>query len=222
MAKKPTPKKVAAKKPAAMVKKSPLKAKPAVQPSPAAKKPATKTVAKAVVKPTPKPAAKIPLAAKIPPAAKTAPAPLVKKPDPAPVAAVAATPAPLPSARLAPKTTLATAGSLTLSVQTSQGAAANGNTHPANILVVITSGGEPVVDLNKDHFTLMEHFEIGGSGSSFSNSITSFRNAGTGAYLLQTRPSSGAPWRSGHHLGQLLVSSDDDRQGQAALKIIIR
>jgi hypothetical protein len=78
------------------------------------------------------------------------------------------------------------------------------------------------VDLNKDHFTLMEHFEIGGSGSSFSNSITSFRNAGTGAYLLQTRPSSGAPWRSGHHLGQLLVSSDDDRQGQAALKIIIR
>ena len=114
MAKKPTPNKVAAKKPAAMVKKSPLKAKPAVQPSPAAKKPATKTVAKAAVKPTPKPAAKIPLAA------KTAPAPLVKKPDPAPVAAVAATPAPLPSARLAPKTTLATAGSLTLSVQTSQ------------------------------------------------------------------------------------------------------
>jgi hypothetical protein len=216
MAKKPTPKKVAAKKPVAVVKKSPLKAKPAVKPKPAVKKPATQTVVKAVVKPTPKPAAKAP------PAPKTAPTLPVKKPDPAPVAAVAATPAPLPSARLAPKTTLATAGSLTLSVQTSQGAAANGNTHPANILVVITSGGEPVVDLNKDHFTLMEHFEIGGSGSSFSNSITSFRNAGTGAYLLQTRPSSGAPWRSGHHLGQLLVSSDDDRQGQAALKIIIR
>jgi hypothetical protein len=216
MAKKPTPKKVAAKKPAAVVKKSPLKAKPAVKPKPAVKKPATQTVVKAVVKPTPKPAAKAP------PVAKTAPTPLVKKPDPAPAPVLAATPAPLPSARLAPKTTLATAGSLTLSVQTSQGAAANGNTHPANILVVITSGGEPVVDLNKDHFTLMEHFEIGGSGSSFSNSITSFRNAGTGAYLLQTRPSSGAPWRSGHHLGQLLVSSDDDRQGQAALKIIIR
>ena len=216
MAKKPTPKKVAAKKPAVAVKKSPLKAKPTVKPTPVAKKPAPKTVAKAPVKSTPKPAAKAP------PVAKTAPAPLVKKPDPAPVLAVAATPPPLPSARLAPKTTLATAGSLTLSVQTSQGAAANGNTHPANILVVITSGGEPVVDLNKDHFTLMEHFEIGGAGSSFSNSITSFRNAGTGAYLLQTRPSSGAPWRSGHHLGQLLVSSDDDRQGQAALKIIIR
>ncbi len=216
MAKKPTPKKVAAKKPAAVVKKSPLKAKPAVKPKPAVKKPATQTVVKAVVKPTPKPAAKAP------PVAKTAPTPLVKKPDPAPAPVLAATPAQLPSARLAPKTTLATAGSLTLSVQTSQGAAGNGNTHPANILVVITSGGEPVVDLNKDHFTLMEHFEIGGSGSSFSNSITSFRNAGTGAYLIQTRPSSGAPWRSGHHLGQLLVSSDDDRQGQAALKIIIR
>jgi hypothetical protein len=216
MAKKPTPKKVAAKKPAAVVKKSPLKAKPAVKPSSAAKKPASQTVAKTAAKPTPKPVAKVP------PAAKTAPAPLVKKPDPAPVAVVSATPAPLPAARLAPKTTLATAGSLTLSVQTSQGAAGNGNTHPANILVVITSGGEPVVDLNKDHFTLMEHFEIGGPGSSFSNSITSFRNAGTGAYLIQTRPSSGAPWRSGHHLGQLLVSSDDDRQGQAALKIIIR
>jgi hypothetical protein len=216
MAKKPTPKKVASKKPALAVKKSPLKAKPTVKPKPAVKKSATQTVVKAVVKPTPKPAAKAP------PAAKTAPAPLVKKPDPAPVPAVTATPAPLPSARLAPKTTLATAGSLTLSVQTSQGAAGNGNTHPANILVVITSGGEPVVDLNKDHFTLMEHFEIGGSGSSFSKSITSFRNAGTGAYLLQTRPSSGAHWRSGHHLGQLLISSDDDRQGQAALKIIIR
>lgn len=210
MAKKPTPQKVAAKKPAPAVKKSPVKAKPTVKPTPAAKKPATQTVAKAPAKPTPKPVA------------KTLPAPLAKKSDPAPVPAVAATPAPLASARLAPKTTLATAGSLTLSVQTSQGAAGNGNTHPANILVVITSGGEPVVDLNKDHFTLMEHFEIGGSGSSFSNSITSFRNAGTGAYLLQTRPSSGAPWRSGHHLGQLLVSSDDDRQGQAALKIIIR
>jgi hypothetical protein len=234
MAKKPTPKKVAAKKTAAVVKKSPVKAKPATKPKPAPKKPAPKAApakkpapkpapaAKAPAKPAPKPAAKAP--AKPAPVAK--PAPIVKKPDPVPAPAPAMTvvPAstPLPSARLAPKTTLATAGSLSLSVQTSQGAAGNGNTHPANILVVITSGGEPVVDLNKDHFTLMEHFEIGGQGSSFSNNITSFRNAGTGAYLLQTKPSSGAPWRSGHHLGQLLVSSDDDRQGQAAIKIIVR
>jgi hypothetical protein len=238
MAKKPTPKKVAAKKPAAVVKKSPLKAKPVPKPKPVAKKPAPKPAAKPAIKAPAKPAPAKPAPKAAPkPAAKpevkaapvAKPAPNVKNPAPAPAPApvaaaapVIAAPAPLPAARLAPKTTLATAGSLSLSVQTSQGAAGNGNTHPANLLVVITSGGEPVVDLNKDHFTLMEHFEIGGSGSSFSNNITSFRNAGTGAYLLQTKPSSGAPWRSGHHLGQLLVSSDDDRQGQAAIKIIIR
>lgn len=237
MATKPTPKKGAAKKPAAVVKKKPVPAKPASKAKPVAKKPVAKAPVKPAAKPAPKPTAKPAVKAPAKPAAKpvvtkpepkAAPKPvpataaIVKKPDPVPAAAPAPAPAPLPSARLAPKTTLATAGSLTLSIQTSQGAAGNGNTHPANILVVITSGGEPVVDLNRDHFTLMEHFEIPGQGSSFSNNITSFRNAGTGAYLLQTKPSSGAPWRSGHHLGQLLVSSDDDRQGQSAIKIIIR
>jgi hypothetical protein len=107
-------------------------------------------------------------------------------------------------------------------VQTSQGAAANGNTHPANILVIVTCAGAPVVELTKDHFTLMEHFEVPGQGAPFSNNITSFRNAGTGAYLLQTKPINGAPWRSGHHLAQLLISDDEERQGQAAFKLIIR
>lgn len=77
------------------------------------------------------------------------------------------------------------------------------------------------MDLNRDNFTLMEHFEVPGQGAPFSNNITSFRNAGTGAYLLQTKPINGAPWRTGHHLGQLLVSTEE-RQGQTALKIIIR
>ncbi|MES2507394.1 MAG: hypothetical protein V4599_11865, partial [Verrucomicrobiota bacterium] len=111
---------------------------------------------------------------------------------------------------------------LTVSVQTSQGLAANGNTHPANLLVIVTCAGWPVTELDKNHFTLMEHFEVPGQVAPFSNSISSFRNAGTGAYLLQTKPINGAPWKTGHHLGQLLVSNSEDQQGQAAFKLIVR
>lgn len=111
---------------------------------------------------------------------------------------------------------------LSISIQTAQGAAAHGNNQPANLLVIVTCTGWPVTDLDKNHFTLMEHFEVPGQQASFSNSISSFKNAGTGAYLLQTRPINGAPWHSGHHLGQLLISTSDDRQGQAAFKLIIR
>ncbi len=111
---------------------------------------------------------------------------------------------------------------LTVSAQSSAGAAANGNTHPANILVLVSSVGWPVTELSKDHFTLMEYFEVPGQQAPFSNNITSFRNVGTGAYLLQVKPINGAPWRTGHHLAQLLISSADDRQGQAAVKLIIR
>ncbi len=114
------------------------------------------------------------------------------------------------------------AASLTISAQSSAGAAANGNTHPANIMVLVSSGGWPVTDLTKDHFTLMEYFEVPGQQAPFSNNITSFRNAGTGAYLLQVKPINGAPWRTGHHLAQILVSSADDRQGQGGVKLIIR
>ncbi len=220
MANKPTPKKGAAKKIAAKVKNSPTPAKPAgkakpVVKSPAPKapeksaskaKPAVKAVAKPVVNPAPKPA--------------SAPA-AVRKPDPAPTPSPAAASAPLARLLPGPKGST-TNGALTINVQTSQGSAGNGNTHAANILVIVTSGGTPVVELNRDHFTLMEHFEVPGQTACFSSNITSFRNAGTGAYLLQTKPNNGAPWRTGHHLGQLLVSSDDDRQGQAAIKLIIR
>lgn len=229
MAKKPAPKKAPAKKTAA--KPAPKKAAPSKKPP--AKKPAP------VKKPTPKPAppkkpAPKPVA-KSAPASKPAPAPApapVKKPEPAPVfkpvfesPAPAATPAPTPAP--APKVTItkgsAPAGTpLTVSTQASAGAAANGNTHPANILALVSSGGWPVTDLSKDNFTLMEYFEVPGQQAPFSNNITSFRNVGTGAYLIQVKPINSATWRSGHHLAQIIVSSDDDRQGQGAVKIIIR
>jgi len=130
-------------------------------------------------------------------------------PPPAPA------PTPKPSAK-APAAPLP----LTLSVQTSAGGAASSNNQPAGLLILVTSGGWPVTDLNQDHFTVMQHFDT--PGNTFSNNIVSFRNAGSGAYLIQVRPNGGAVWRSGHLLGQLLVSSPDDRQGQAAFKLIIR
>ncbi len=130
--------------------------------------------------------------------------------------------APVPVVKAAVKAPAPGATALTIAAQASAGAAANGNTHPANILVLVSSGGWPVTDLTKDHFTLMEYFEVPGQQAPFSNNITSFRNAGTGAYLLQVKPINGAPWRSGHHLAQILISSADDRQGQGAVKLIIR
>ncbi|MFM2168839.1 MAG: hypothetical protein RIS79_3210 [Verrucomicrobiota bacterium] len=221
MAKKPAPKKAAAKKTAA--KPAPQKATPSKRP------PAKKTVP--AKKPAPKPATKLDSA----PKATPAPAP-AKKPEPVPVfkpvfesPAPMATPAPAPVSVPPPahivtvnKGTAPAGTPLTVSTQASAGAAANGNTHPANILVLVSSGGWPVTDLTKDNFTLMEYFEVPGQQAPFSNNITSFRNVGTGAYLLQVKPINSAPWRSGHHLAQIIVSSDDNRQGQGAVKIIIR
>ena len=230
MASKPTPKKGAAKKTAVVKKPVPAKSeskggaapKKPVKSAPKAAKPAPRPPAKPAPKPT-KPAASKPV-----PKAAPAPAPVVVKPAPAaPPPAPAPVPVPIPVPVASPKPAVKAqaqpgSGALTISVQSSQGMAANGNTHPANLLVIVTCAGVPVVELSKDHFTLMEHFEVPGQTAPFSNNITSFRNAGTGAYLLQIKPITGAPWRSGHHLGQLLISDDDERQGQAAFKLIIR
>ncbi len=222
MAKKPTPTKAPAKKPAAAVKARPPAKKPAAKPAAKAPaksaKPSPKPVAKAPVKPSPKPK----------PAAVAAPAP--KPAEIKAVAAPASKPAEvkavaIPAAKPAVPAAIrsgVTGAALTVSAQASPGMAASGNTHPANLLIVVTCGGWPVAELSRDHFTLMEHFEVPGQTAPFSNNITSFRNAGTGAYLLQTKPINGAPWRSGHHLGQILVSSADDQQGQAAFKLIVR
>ena len=209
MAKKPAPKKAPAKKPAAskkpvVAKKKPLPMKKA---APAKKK-------AEVVKPKPAPAP-------APPVKKAEPAPVFKPvfeaPEPKPAA-----PSSAPASKLVMKTGAGGAVALTIAAQASAGAAANGNSHPANILVLVSSSGWPVTDLTKDHFTLMEYFEVPGQQAPFSNNITSFRNVGTGAYLLQVKPINGAPWRTGHHLAQILVSSADDRQGQGAVKLIIR
>lgn len=192
-----------------MAKKSPRKA--------SAKKPAASK--KPVVAKKLAPVKKKAEAAKSKAAAKPAAAAPVKKNEPEPVfKPVFESPA-----TAAPKAVMkAGAAALTIAAQASAGAAANGNSHPANILVLISSNGWPVTDLTKDHFTLMEYFEVPGQQAPFSNNITSFRNVGTGAYLLQVKPINGAPWRSGHHLAQILVSSADDRQGQGAVKLIIR
>ena len=198
-------------------KKAPAK-KPTVSPKSAIakKKPLAKPVA---------PAKKKPVAVKPKAAAKPAPAAPAKKAEPAPVLKPvfeAPAPSPAPAAKVVMKNAAGGGIALTIAAQSSAGAAANGNSHPANILVLVSSSGWPVTDLTKDHFTLMEYFEVPGQQAPFSNNITSFRNVGTGAYLLQVKPINGAPWRSGHHLAQILVSSADDRQGQGAVKLIIR
>jgi hypothetical protein len=247
MAKKLPVKKAAAKKIAVAVKKKAPAAKTASQPKAkaAAAKPAPKAASKPAAKPAPKPAPKAAAKPAPKPAPKTAPQPTPQS-LPAPVKAPAPAPAPAPEFEFEmleeavpvpealpvaisksyspPASTKFPASPLALSMsaQSSAGAAANGNTHPANILVIVTCGGSPVTDLSRDHFTLMEHFDVPGQMAPFSNNITSFRNAGTGAYLLQTKPITGAPWRSGHHLAQILVSTPDDHQGQVAVKIVIR
>jgi hypothetical protein len=208
MAKKTASKKAPAKKPAASPKSAIAKKKPAAKPAAPAKKKPVEVKPKAAAKPAP-----------AAPAKKAEPAPVMKPVFEAPAPKPAA---PVPAAKVVMKSATVASTALTISAQSSAGAAANGNSHPANILVLVSSSGWPVTDLTKDHFTLMEYFEVPGQQAPFSNNITSFRNAGTGAYLLQVKPINGAPWRSGHHLAQILVSSADDRQGQGAVKLIIR
>ena len=208
MAKKTASKKAPAKKPAAYPKSAIAKKKPAAKPAAPAKKKPAEVKPKAAANPAP-----------AAPAKKAEPAPVLKPVFEAPAPKPAAL---APAAKVVMKNATVASTALTISAQSSAGAAANGNSHPANILVLVSSSGWPVTDLTKDHFTLMEYFEVPGQQAPFSNNITSFRNAGTGAYLLQVKPINGVPWRSGHHLAQILVSSADDRQGQGAVKLIIR
>ena len=123
---------------------------------------------------------------------------------------------------LVPKPELPAAVPLTIHAQAVPGAAHHGNSQPANILVLVSCGGWPVVDLCEDHFSVMEHFEVPGQTAPFSNNVVSFRNNGSGAYLIQVRPIGGAPWAGGQHLAQILVSSPDERHGQTSVKLIIR
>ena len=117
-----------------------------------------------------------------------------------------------------------TSGSITLltvSIQGSGGNAASGNTHPANILAVVSQSGVPVADLQQSNFTVMEHFNVPGQQYPFSNNIVGFKNVGSGAYMIQVKPINNAPWSSGHHLAQIIVSTRT-QQGMTAAKIIVR
>ena len=173
-------------------------AKKAAPKKPAAKKPPQKA------KPAPK--AKAPVTKRATPApAPKAAAPEVKKASPAPVAVKT-------SGAISP---------LTVNAQGSGGNAAQGNTHPANILVVVSQSGVPVADLQQTNFTVMEHFTVPGQQYPFSNNIVSFKNVGSGAYCVQVKPINNAPWSSGHHLAQIIVSTRS-HQGMAAVKIIVR
>lgn len=179
---------------------------------PAAKKPAPKS----------KPAAKKPPVKSKP--AKSKPTPKVKA-APAKPAAAPAKPVP-PEIKKAPPAPVAvkTSGTiipLTVSAQGSGGNAATGNTHPANIMAVVSQSGVPVADLQQTNFTVMEHFNVPGQQYPFSNNIVGFKNVGSGAYCIQVKPINNAPWSSGHHLAQIIVSTRN-QQGMAAVKIIVR
>ncbi|MCB1227343.1 MAG: hypothetical protein KDK99_16115 [Verrucomicrobiales bacterium] len=203
------------------------KAKPS--PSPRKSQKSAPAQAKKATKPAAKPASK-----KAPGPTK-APPPAAKKPlrnrDVDPLLARDAPPvrlvggldrdAQLPTS-LVPKPDLPAAVPLQVQVQATAGNGQHGNTQPANLLVVVTCGGWPVPDLNIDHFSVMQHFDQPGQTAPFSNNIVSFRNAGSGAYLLQVRPLGSAPWQAGQYLAQIIVSSPDERHGQSTAKIIIR
>ena len=192
-----------------MAKKPPAK-KPAAQ-KPAAK---SKPVAKKAVAKTPAPKA-APVKAKT--AAKAVPAPK-KVAAPAPKAPAVEVKKAAPSA---PEKSSGGVTALMVNAQGSGGNAASGNTHPANVLVVVSQSGVPVTELQQSNFTVMEHFTVPGQQYPFSNNIITFRNVGSGAYLLQVKPINNAPWSSGHHLAQIIVSSKN-QQGITATKIIVR
>lgn len=169
------------------------------------KAPAKKVPTKS--KPTPKKAKPAP---KAKPAAKPAPAATPRAPEPKKA----------PAAPVAVKTS-GTVSPLTVSAQGSGGNAASGNTHPANILVVVSHAGVPVTDLQQSNFTVMEHFTVPGQQYPFSNNIVGFKNVGSGAYLVQVKPINNAPWSSGHHLAQIIASTRS-QQGMTSVKVIVR
>jgi len=112
---------------------------------------------------------------------------------------------------------------LNVQVQAAQGFAAPGNMQPANILVLVTDAktGAAVTDLDRENFTVINHFSIPGASCGFSNNITSFNNVGTGAYQIQVAPRSCA-WVQGDYLAQVIVTVNPLRGGQAPATLSIR
>jgi len=79
---------------------------------------------------------------------------------------------------------------LDIQVKAAQGFAAPGNTHPADFLVDITDPetGAPITNLTQSSFQVISHFSIPGQVCGFTNNITAFGSAGTGAYQIQVAP----------------------------------
>ncbi len=109
-----------------------------------------------------------------------------------------------------------------------QGAAAPGNNSNANILVVVTDlkTGAGVAKLAQKDFTIVNHFGVPGQTCGFTNNITSFADAGNGAYRINVAthstnpPPGGCKWAEGHYLGQVLVRNKKV-EGQAAFRLPI-
>ena len=109
-----------------------------------------------------------------------------------------------------------------ISAEAGRGAAAAGNTQPADVLVTVTESpaGTPVSDLAQANFTIISHFMNPGQACGFSNNVTMFTNIGTGAYQLQVSLA-GCTWVPGDFLLQVIVSAAADRQGQTVAKFTI-
>lgn len=115
-------------------------------------------------------------------------------------------------------------GALLVQAQAAQGAAAPGNSLPANFLVLVTDPdtGAAVTDLAETNFTIINHFSIPGQTCGFSNNIVQFVNVGTGAYQIRVAlVVPGCTWVAGDYLAQVLVSSGTDA-GQAAAKLSVQ
>lgn len=109
---------------------------------------------------------------------------------------------------------------VTVQAVASQGNAAAGNNLSANFLIVVTDAtGAPVNNLVQADFSIINHYLLPGQVCGFSNNITFFSNAGTGAYRIRVVPAA-CNWVAGDHLTQIRVLSGV-RQGQtvAALSI---
>ncbi|MFN0118885.1 MAG: hypothetical protein ACKV2V_00120 [Blastocatellia bacterium] len=112
---------------------------------------------------------------------------------------------------------------LNVQASASAGFAMQGNLNAANILVVVTGpDGAPVTDLAQADFSVINHFTLPGQVCGFSNNITSFVNAGTGAYRIRVGlpGGGGCAWVHGDYLGQARIESGT-RKGQAPFVLSI-
>lgn len=119
-----------------------------------------------------------------------------------------------------------TAKALLVQVEAGQGFASPGNTKPADLLVVVTDPwtGLPVAGLKKEHFQIINHFSLPGSGCGFSNNIVFFSEIGCGAYQVQVGLVANVPgckWVRGDYLTQVSIDNGSRAgQGTATLRIL--